>query len=268
MDGQQNSLEEQLSEALHENAALRQGLDECARAKKKAEQELETERRNVKAIGDELEHIIYAVSHDLRQPLRTISSYTQLLQRQLALDEQATEMTAFIVDAAHELKVLIDDLVKYSRIGKSLRPTAVGLGTVVQWAALNLQTSIQETKAEIISQDLPELVVDESQFVQLFQQLISNCLKYKSDTPPRVEISTEERDDGYLVSVKDNGVGIEPQYHETVFAPFKRLHGKDVPGTGLGLAIAKKIVKAHGGLIWVESDGKNGSVVRFTVPST
>ena len=254
MDGEQDSLSEQLKEALDENAALKQ--------------ELETERQNVRAAGEELEHIIYAVSHDLRQPLRTISSYTQLLQRQLALDPQTTEMTTFIVDAANELKVLIDDLVKYSRVGKTPRPTAVELGTVVQWAALNLQPSIQEAKAEIVSHDLPELVIDESQFVQLFQQLISNCLKYKSDAAPRVEVSAVERDDCYLVSVKDNGVGIEPRYHETVFAPFKRLHGKEVPGTGLGLAIAKKIVKAHGGAIWVESDGRSGSTVRFTVPSS
>jgi light-regulated signal transduction histidine kinase (bacteriophytochrome) len=220
---------------------------------------------------EEMERLIYAIGHDFRQPLRNVASYAQLLQRQYASDSQTSEMTGFILDGVNEMKILIDDVLKYSRIGNSPRRTMVNLGTVVQWASLNLQNAIQETRAQIRFNDLPEALVDESQFVQLFEQLLSNSLKFRGIEAPQVEITAEEQPEAHVISVKDNCIGIEAKYLESVFLPFKRLHGKEIPGTGLGLAICKKIVRAHGGRIWAESnwqEGKaEGSVFRFTVPS-
>lgn len=223
--------------------------------------------RENREFKEEMDRLIYAIGHDFRQPLRSIASYAQLLQRQHAADPQTSEMTGFILEGAQELKTLIEDLLKYSRIADSPRRTIVNLETIVQWASLNLQQPVRDTGAQITLAGLPELAVDESQFVQLFEQLFSNALKFRSSDPPRIEVLAEEQSDGWLLSVRDNGIGIEPKYLETVFMPFKRLHGKEVPGTGLGLAICRKVVRAHGGRIWAESDGGTpGSVFRFTVP--
>ena len=131
---------------------------------------------------------------------------------------------------------------------------------------LNLQQAISDSGAEIQYAGLPELSVDESQIVQLFQNLLSNALKYRSSAPPRIEITAEEGPDGYTISVADNGQGIEPRFHKQVFGVFKRLHGREVPGTGIGLALCRKIAESHEGQIWVESDGQNGSTFKFTLP--
>jgi signal transduction histidine kinase len=250
-----NPLEQQLAEALRENEEL-----------KKALREIEGSVTEAHASTKEMEHLIYAVSHDFRQPLRTMSGYAQLLERQYALDDDAREMTAFIVNSANEMKTLIEAVLNYSRIKTSPERTSVNLGAIVACAAANLQSEIRESGAELTCGDLPELSLNESQFVQLFEQLFKNALKFRSKDPPKIEVTAGENTEAYLVSVRDNGLGIEPNYHDTVFAPFKRLHGKDVPGTGLGLAICRKILRAHGGRIWVESDGQHGSTFRFTVP--
>ncbi len=213
-----------------------------------------------------MQHFIYAVGHDLRTPLRSIASYAKLLERQYANNPETSELTGFIAAGVAEMNTLIEDLLKYSRIGSSPRRTTVNLGAIVQFALMNLQAQIRETAAEINVGDLPELAVDESQFTQLFQQIIGNALKFRGVAPPKVEITAEERPEDCVVSVHDNGPGIDPKYQETVFAPFKRLCGREVPGTGLGLAICKKIVRAHDGKIWVESDGQHGSTFKFTVP--
>jgi signal transduction histidine kinase len=228
--------------------------------------QLEKSAAELKAINEEMQHFVYAVSHDLRAPLRGIFSYAQLLQRQPAQADQSKELTAFILESANEMNTLVEDLLKYSRAGGSPRLTTHKLDALVQWAWMNLQTQVQGTNAEMTHGDLPEVNVDESQFVQLFQQLFSNALKFSAEAPPRIHVAAEERAGDYLISVQDNGPGIEPKYHEIVFTPLKRLHPKTIPGTGLGLAICRKIVRAHGGQIWVESDGQNGSVFKFTLP--
>ena len=250
-----NALQQQLAQALRENEEL-----------KKALREIEGSVSEAHASTKEMEHLIYAVSHDFRQPLRTMSGYAQLLERQYALDDDAREMTAFIVTSANEMKTLVEDLLNYSRVKSSPERTTVNLGAIARWAAANLQTEIRESAAQVTCGDLPDVTINESQFVQLFEQLFKNALKFRSKHPPKIEVAAEENTDAYVVSVRDNGLGIEPKYHETVFAPFKRLHGKEVPGTGLGLAICRKILRAHGGRIWVESDGQHGSTFRFTVP--
>ena len=228
---------------------------------------IETRVANANATSEETERLLYALGHDLRTPLRTISAYAQLLDRQSALNSEAREMTSFIVKAADEMKMLIEDLLKYSRIAPSPPRTQTALGPVLQWAALNLQTAFKESGAQLETGDLPELVVNEAQFVQLFEQLLSNAIKFRGANTPHIEVSAEESEDGYLISVRDNGMGIEPQFHEIVFAPFKRLHGKEIPGSGLGLSICRKIVRAHGGRIWIESEPHQGAAVRFHIPN-
>ena len=230
---------------------------------KSSEQRLEEVLRQ----NAELQHLIYAAAHDLKQPLRTISNYAQLLQRQYRGDHNASELTSFIVGAVNEMTKLIEDLLKYSRLGNSPRRTQVNLNAIVQWALVTLQKRIGETDAQIRCGDLPEVAIDESQFVQVFQQLFSNALNFRGSGPPVIEVTAEEQEDVCLISVRDNGQGIDSRFHEQIFEPFKRLHGKEVPGSGLGLALCRKVVQAHGGKIWVESDGTHGSVFKISVPA-
>lgn len=263
----EKSLQEQLSEARRQNEELRRALEECRSTCQKAEQNLERSHEEARAATEDMQHLIYAVSHDLRTPLRAIASYTQLLQRQYASDPDASELSTFAAQGVKEMNTLIEDLLKYSRAGNSPRRTNVSLNSVAQWAVMNVQPSLRDTRGEITFHDLPDLNIDESQFVQLFQQLFTNALRFRGEEPPRVRITAEEGDDGHTVSVADNGVGIDPQYLETVFMPFKRLQGKNIPGNGLGLAVCRKIVRAHGGRIWAESAGKGqGATFKFTVP--
>ena len=234
-----------LSALREENQQLQRSLERC--------QQLNRDSIN------EMQHFIYAVSHDLRNPLRGVTSYATLLQRQFSSDASAAELTAFILEGAHEMNRLIEDLLKYSRSGSTPRRTHLPLATLVQFSVFNLQTLIKETNAEITVDELPEAAVDESQFVQLFTHLLDNALKYGAPAvAPKISISCEEpaapageKPDGVVICVRDNGPGIDPRFHQTVFTPFNRLHGKEIPGSGLGLPMAAKIVRAHGGEIWL-----------------
>jgi signal transduction histidine kinase len=235
-------------------------------AKKEAEVALEKTLKLARLANEELQQFTYAASHDLQEPLRSISSYAQLLQRQFAENKEAQEFTSFIVDGVNRMNALIRDLLTYSRMGTSPKRTAIGLSALLQWSLLNLERSVRETGAQVTYGDLPQVSADETQIVQLFQNLLSNSFKYRSADPPKIEISADEGIDFYTISVKDNGIGIDPRFHQQVFGVFKRLHGREVPGTGIGLALCRKIVEGHGGKIWVESDGKHGSVFKFTLP--
>lgn len=262
-----NSLEDQLAAVRRENEQLRSALEECQSTRQRVEQDLARSLEEARAATEDMQHLIYAVSHDLRTPLRAIASYTQLLQRQYASDPEATELTAFAAEGVKEMNTLIEDLLKYSRAGNSPRRTNVNLTSIVQWAVMNVQPALRSAGGEIVYEDLPELNVDESQFVQLFQQLFSNAITFRGENAPRIQVTVEEGDDAHTISVRDNGVGIEPQHLETVFMPFKRLHGKTIPGNGLGLPTCRKIVRAHGGRIWAESAGTGqGSAFKFTIP--
>ena len=263
----EKSLDEQLAEAHRENQSLQRALEECRSARQKAEQDLERSHEEARAATQDMQHLIYAVSHDLRTPLRTIASYTQLLQQQYASNAEASELSTFAAQGVREMNSLIEDLLKYSRAGNSPRRSNVGLASILQWAVMNVQPALRETAGEIVFQDLPEVNVDESQFVQLFQQLFTNAITYRGENPPRIEVTAEETDDAHVISVRDSGIGIDPEYLETVFLPFKRLQGKNIPGNGLGLALCRKIIRAHGGRIWAESAGKgHGAMFKFTVP--
>ena len=256
MDPSPNPVEQQLAEARRENEELKRRLAE-----------LEQTIAATNASSAEMEHLIYALSHDFRQPLRTMGSYAQLLERQYARNPDAAEMTGFIISGANEMRSLIEDVLKYSRVKSAPQRTMVELSAVVAWAAANVQSRVHESGAQIKWGALPTVLVNESQFVQVFEELFTNALKFRGSEAPTIEVDASEDGEDYLVGVRDNGIGIEPRYQETIFAPFKRLQGKEIPGSGLGLAICRKIVRAHGGKIWVESDGQHGSVIRFTIPA-
>jgi len=260
------SLEQQLAEALAENSNLRKSLEHCVAARKAAEEECARNLEAARSANEELQIFSYAMSHDLKEPLRSISTYAELLQRHYASDQEAAELTPFITDGVKRANTLIESLLLYSRAGAPTNPTAINLNAVLQWALLNVERFVRESGAQITFDDLPVVVADESQMVLLFQNLLLNSLKYRSTDAPKVHVSSEEGPDAYTISVRDNGIGIEPKYQKQIFTAFKRLHGREVPGTGIGLALCRRIVEGHGGRIWVESDGERGSVFKFTLP--
>lgn len=218
----------------------------------------------------ELEQFAYVASHDLQEPLRMISSYTQLLARRYKdrLDSDANEFIGFAVDGSVRMQALINSLLTYSRVGRRGSPFAdVDCHVVVAEAIVNLKAAVEESGALIVTDELPVVYGDEMQLVQLFQNLIGNSVKFHSDESPRVRISVKDEGPDWVFSITDNGIGIDPQYQDRVFVIFQRLNPREeYAGTGMGLAICKKIVERHGGKIWFESEPGRGSVFSFTIP--
>ena len=238
--------------------------------RKKAEAALREAHEELKRSNGELEQFAYVASHDLQEPLRMVSSYTQLLMRRYGdkLDGDAKEFTAFIVDGATRMKQLIEDLLAYSRVGtrdKNFKPAEAE--SSLRRALTNLRAAIQDSGATVTQDKLPTIPCDEVQLAQLFQNLIGNALKFKGAEAPRIHVGAQETDAEWVLSVRDNGIGIEPQYFERIFMVFQRLHDKgEYPGTGIGLAIVKKVVERHGGRIWVQSQPGAGTTFHFTMP--
>jgi PAS domain S-box-containing protein len=247
--------------------ALAQGIK-----RHRAEQQLEARAAELVRSNTELEQFAYVASHDLQEPLRMVASYTQLLARRYKgrLDPDADQFIQFAVEGVTRMKRLIGDLLAYSRVGtrgKELAPTP--LAKVMNNVLVSLGPIIEETGAEVTVEPLPAVLGDETQLEQLFQNLLGNALKFKGGSPPRVVVSAEAMDRKWVFSVRDNGIGIDPQYFQRIFVIFQRLHGKDeYPGTGIGLAICKKIVERHGGRIWVESVPGEGATFYFTLPTS
>jgi PAS domain S-box-containing protein len=239
--------------------------------RKNAEAALREAHEELKRSNAELEQFAYVASHDLQEPLRMVSSYTQLLMRRYGdkLDGDAKEFTAFIVDGATRMKQLIEDLLAYSRVGardKNFKP--VDAESSLKRALTNLRAAIQDSGTTVTQDKLPTIPCDEVQLAQLFQNLIGNALKFrKPDAAPAVHVGAADNGEEWEFTVRDNGIGIEPQYFERIFMVFQRLHNKDeYPGTGIGLAIVKKVVERHGGRIWVQSQLGAGATFHFTMP--
>jgi PAS domain S-box-containing protein len=229
-------------------------------------------QRELKRSNEELEQFAYVASHDLQEPLRMVSGYTQLLKRRHGdkLDAEANEYIDFAVDGVKRMQALITDLLAFSRLntrGKEFKP--VDLNDVAKQAVGNVQASIEESKAKVKIGDLPKVSGDRTQLVQLVQNLLSNALKFRRpDVQPSIELSAKRDGATWLVSVSDNGIGIEPEYREKVFVIFQRLHGRDqYPGTGIGLSICKKIVERHQGRIWIEDREGDGTTFTFSLPA-
>jgi len=218
----------------------------------------------------ELEQFAYVASHDLQEPLRMVSSYTQLLAQryQDALDEKAHKFIDYAVDGAVRMQRLINDLLAYSRVSTRGREFELSdTQGALDEALVNLQAALDETGAELRCELLPPVPADRIQLVQLFQNLVSNALKFRGPTPPVIEVGADDQGDAWRFRVKDNGIGLESQYAEKVFIIFQRLHSRqEYPGTGIGLAICKRIVERHGGRIWFESELGLGSTFYFTLP--
>ena len=226
----------------------------------------ELERSNT-----DLAQFAYAASHDLSEPLRMVSSYVQLLAERYAgqLDKDADEFIGFAVDGAARMKVLIDDLLAYSRAGGMVAPwRPVDCGTLVSSTLAALDGAVRDCGAEVVVEDLPTLDADPGQLAQVFHNLLANSLKFVlPGVPAKVRVSAERTGDGWCFSVKDNGIGVAEEHRERIFVMFKRLHGRgEYPGTGIGLALCQKVVDRFGGRIWVEGDPAHGSIFRFTVP--
>jgi PAS domain S-box-containing protein len=240
-------------------------------ARKMADERLQATAADLARSNADLEQFAYVASHDLQEPLRMVASYTQLLARRYhgKLDQDADEFIGFAVDGARRMQELINDLLTYSRVGtRPLQLEVVDTAQTVDQVVSDLAAAIQDSHATVIRDDLPQLGGDPTQLRQLFQNLIANGIKFhRPDDAPLVRISATREHGAWLFSVDDNGIGIEPQYQERIFALFQRLHTRaDYPGTGIGLAICKKIVERHGGHIRVDSTPGRGTTFLFTLP--
>jgi len=248
------------------NAQLQKEIAE----RKIADENLRQTAAELARSNRDLEQFAYVASHDLQEPLRAVSGYIQLLQQRCAdkLDEKSLQYMKGAVDGAARMQGLITDLLAFSRVGtKEQIIVSTDLSTALAAAIENLKVSIQEANADITFNPLPKLPVDSTQIIQLFQNLISNAVKFHSKQKPEIHIGAVRRSGEWIFSVRDNGIGMDPQYAERIFMIFQRLHTRrKYAGTGIGLAICKKIVERHGGKIWVESNPGSGSVFYFTIP--
>jgi len=253
------------SEIFNPNAQARTILlaIEDATDRKVAEEALRT-------TNAELQHFAYALTHDLQEPLRMVVNFSELLGRDYAgkLGEEADQFIAYSVEGALRIEALLKALLAYwevtGRVQDSFAP--IDCGAVLAKTLLNLQAAIEQSGAIVTSDPLPTVVAEEVSLMQLFQNLISNSIKYRGEETPRIHVSAERDARGWLFAVRDNGTGIDPQDTDRVFGMFKRLHGSEIPGTGIGLALCKKVVERQGGRIWVESEAGRGATFKFTIP--
>jgi light-regulated signal transduction histidine kinase (bacteriophytochrome) len=220
--------------------------------------------------NQDLEQFAYVASHDLQEPLRMVATYTQLLAERYRgkLDADADKYIHYAVDGALRMQKLVQDLLAFSRVGRQdFALESTDCDAVLQTALTNLEAAIQESGAVVERAQLPVVVADSSQLVQVFQNLIGNAIKFRGSEPPLIRVSAKAQAKSWLFSVADNGIGIAAEHRENVFVIFRRLHThSEYPGSGIGLSICKKIIEQHGGRIWVDSEPGRGSIFQFTLP--
>jgi light-regulated signal transduction histidine kinase (bacteriophytochrome) len=219
--------------------------------------------------GDtEAQHFAYIASHDLNAPLRAISGFIELLTAEYAdrLDDQGRDWMQRAADSTHKMQRMLDDLRVYSRLKPSGMMQPIALAAVLADVELELGTTIRELGAQIGRDDLPAVAGDLAQITLLVRLVLDNALKFRGTEPPRVLFGAEDRGDRWLISVTDNGMGIDPKHHARIFEMFKRLQGPIYPGNGVGLALARRVVQLHGGEMWVESEVGRGAKFCFTLP--
>jgi len=237
---------------------------------KERTQELSKSNIELKRSNKELKQFAYISSHDLQEPLRMVTSFTQLLERRYKgqLDNEADDYIEFIVEGAHRMKYLIDDLLAFSRLNTQAKELeSVELENVIDDVLSNLSVTIKENKACITYDPLPTVNADKTQMMQVFQNLIANAIKFQGSNPPKIHISAHKDEKEWKFAVTDNGIGIDPEYQKQIFEVFKRLHTREeYPGSGIGLSVSQKIIRRHGGNIWVESELGKGSTFYFTIP--
>ncbi len=240
-------------------------------AQKRAAEELRKSTEDLRRANEDLSQFAFAASHDLQEPLRMITSYSQLLVKSYRgqFTGEAGLCVKFISDGTQRMRELLSDLLAYTQVneggGGEMLP--VDLNRVFENTLENLKTAIEDSQAVVSAEQLPTVRGHEAHFVQLLQNLIGNAIKYRGDSAPRIQLSVQQDNGMWRLAVSDNGIGIDPEYHRTVFGVFKRLHGKDVPGTGIGLAICQRVVNRYGGRIWVESQLSQGATFYCTLPS-
>ena len=239
--------------------------------RKLAEDALKTSADELARSNRDLEQFAFVASHDLHEPLRTVSGFVRLLQKKYGnrLDAEADTFIEFAVDGIKRMETLIRDLLAYSRVNSCRRePLLVDTGAAIEQTLANLHSNIQALGAEITKGELPTVRADRSQLAQLFQNLLGNALKFRSEAPPKIHVDARREGDYWQFSVSDNGIGINPNFQDEIFDVFRRLHThQQYDGTGIGLAICKKIVDRHGGRIWVESELGKGATFFFTLPT-
>ena len=218
----------------------------------------------------DLQQFAYIASHDLQEPLRLIAIYAELLKRRYQghLDAESDRFITVIIDGVRRMETLVRDLLSYSRVIHAGTPVReqVDIAEALKVAIANLEVVIRESGATIHWETLPTIACERLELTQVFQNLLSNALKYRGQAPPRIDVTAELDRGEWVFSVRDNGIGIHPDYHESIFSPFKRLHGREYPGTGIGLALCRRIVERQRGRIWVESEPGQGAAFRFSIP--
>ena len=261
-------LEAEIESRRKAEEALRAANTDLERRVAERTQELQLTNDQLARSNRELEQFAYVASHDLQEPLRMVSAYGQLLERRYAerLDGDAREFLGFMTDGARRLQGMIDDLLVLSRASRGPELAPASLDAALERATGNLTLVLEESGANLSREPLPQVMGDENQLTRLFQNLLSNAVKFRGEAAPEIRVAATDRGHEWLVSVSDNGIGIDPKYSERIFAAFQRLHGQaEYPGSGIGLTLCKRIVDRHGGKIWVESAPGQGATFYFSL---
>ena len=263
---------ESLAVVIVEALRHKRAAEELRESRERLEERVVERTKALERSNKELESFAYAASHDLQEPLRMVTSFAELLAKHYRsqLDEKAHEFIDYIVGGTTRMQRLISDLLTLSRVGRAEEPPEpIDCSEALDEALANLQAAIEESGVVVGRGDLPEIPANYSQLVQLFQNLVSNAIKYRGDEPLRVDVTAERQPGEWRFAVRDNGIGIDPEHLDRIFVIFQRLHPPDeYSGTGIGLAICKKIVELRGGRIWAESEPGEGSTFRFTIPTS